>query len=126
MKYLIPPVGLSPLDLGLKRKMLLINSYLLCLRRGYWLLILSCVIFSCSQTAIKGVTLLDPVQFEEKIQEINVQLVDVRTPNEWKSGVIASPIKIDFLESNFKEKIENTHKNVVEGCFHRKQGAVLM
>jgi len=111
MKYLIPPVGLSPLDLEFKRKMLLINSCILCFRRGYWLLILSWIIFSCSQTAIKGVTLLDPVQFEGKIQEINVQLVDVRTPNEWKSGVIANPLKIDFLESNFKEKIEKLNKS---------------
>jgi len=54
--------------------------------------------------------LLDPIQFEEKIKEDNVQLVDVRTPSEWESGVIANPIKVNFLESSFKEKVGKLDK----------------
>ena len=70
----------------------------------------SCIFLSCAKTAREGVTILDPIQFEEKIKEQNVQLVDVRTPNEWESGVIENPLKINFLESGFKEKIEKLDK----------------
>jgi len=74
------------------------------------ILIFSCIFFSCAQTPKEGVSLLDPIQFEEKIKEKNVQLVDVRTPNEWGNGVIGVPMKINFLENNFKEKVEKLDK----------------
>jgi len=73
-------------------------------------IIFSCFFLSCVQTTSEGVTLLDPIQFEEKIKDKNVQLVDVRTPNEWDSGVIETPLKINFLENSFKEKIESLDK----------------
>lgn len=76
----------------------------------YFFIMFSCFFLSCAQTTKEGVTILDPIQFEEKIKEENVQLVDVRTPNEWENGVIANPLKINFLESNFKEKIEKLDK----------------
>ena len=76
----------------------------------YFFIMFSCVFLSCAQTTKEGVTVLDPIKFEEKIKDENVQLVDVRTPNEWENGVIANPLKIDFLESSFKEKIEKLDK----------------
>ena len=76
----------------------------------YLILIFSCMFFSCAQTSKEGVTLLDPVKFEEKIKENNVLLLDVRTPNEWKSGVIANPVKINFLEEDFKIKVNKLDK----------------
>ena len=33
-----------------------------------------------------------------------IQLIDVRTPEEWKNGVIGNPIKIDVTASDFEEK----------------------
>jgi len=76
----------------------------------YIFVILSCFFLSCVQTVREGVALLDPVQFSEKIKEDNVQLLDVRTPSEWENGVIENPLKINFLESDFKEKIEKLDK----------------
>ena len=76
----------------------------------YLFIMFSCIFLSCAQTTKEGVTVLDPIQFEEKIKEENVQLVDVRTPNEWENGVIANPLKINFLESSFKEKIQKLDK----------------
>jgi len=76
----------------------------------YFILIFSYLFISCTETINKGVTLLDPVQFEEKIKDKNIQLVDVRTPSEWESGVIEDPLRINFLESDFKEKVEKLDK----------------
>jgi len=76
----------------------------------YVILIFSCFFLSCTQIANKGVTLLDSIQFEEKINEGNVILVDVRTPGEWESGVIKNPLKLNFLEIDFKQKIEKLDK----------------
>ena len=40
-----------------------------------------------------------------------VQLVDVRTPNEFKNGKIENAINIDFNGTNFKEEISRLDKS---------------
>ena len=47
----------------------------------------------------------------EKISEIDgIQLVDVRTADEYKSGHIKNAININFLDSNFELNIQNLDK----------------
>ena len=77
------------------------------------ILIFCCIFFSCAQTKTEGITILSSIEFKEKINDSEVQLLDVRTPSEWKEGVINDPIKINFLErSILKKKLCNlTKKN---------------
>jgi rhodanese-related sulfurtransferase len=42
-------------------------------------------------------------EFHKGIQKEGVQLVDVRTPNEYSKGYIKNAILIDFFENNFKD-----------------------
>jgi len=81
----------------------------------YFVIVFLCislgVFFSCKQKASKGVNLINPIAFGEKILEKEVQLVDVRTPSEWEDGVIGEPLKINFLGDSFKVEIEKLDKN---------------
>lgn len=38
--------------------------------------------------------------------DTNIQLVDVRTPSEWKRGTINGALKINVVSSNFEQKSE--------------------
>lgn len=65
---------------------------------------------SCAQEKTSEITLLDPIAFEKKISDKNVQLVDVRTPEEWSEGVIANAKKINYFEDNFKAQLKELDK----------------
>jgi len=65
---------------------------------------------------------IDLVEQVKTIEDVNVekfaaliekgegQVLDVRTPEEWQSGVIKGAIKINFYDSNFKEQIGKLDK----------------
>ena len=56
--------------------------------------------------------ILDKKAFKMVIQQKNIQLVDVRTPREFKAGHINKAINIDlFQPSNFKLAFEKLNKN---------------
>ncbi|NND62962.1 MAG: rhodanese-like domain-containing protein [Flavobacteriaceae bacterium] len=56
--------------------------------------------------------ILSPSAFKEAISKSKVQLVDVRTPQEYKGGSIKKAINIDIFQSNsFQEKIQKLDKN---------------
>lgn len=48
--------------------------------------------------------------FEKAISKPNVQLVDVRTPAEYKSGHLKNAINIDYNSPNFKAEISKLDK----------------
>ena len=77
----------------------------------YFIIFFLCTLCACKQKASEGVNLIGPITFSEKILEDDVQLVDVRTPDEWKEGVIGEPLKINFLDDSFKVEIEKLDKN---------------
>jgi len=65
---------------------------------------------SCQQK--EAITLLDREQFEKAIMASNVQLVDVRTPEEYADGYIKDAVNIDYYdEENFKEAFEKFDKS---------------
>ena len=56
--------------------------------------------------------ILDKNAFKAAIQQKKVQLVDVRTPREYKSGHIGKAINIDLFQSGiFKQAIEELDKS---------------
>jgi phage shock protein E len=70
----------------------------------------------CTQTPS---VLVDAIQFDKHIQEIKeLQLIDVRTANEFKSGHISGAVNIDFYRSDFKQMIAqlDTSKPIAVYC----------
>lgn len=56
--------------------------------------------------------ILDKNAFKAAIQQKKVQLVDVRTPREYKGGHIGKAINIDLYQGgSFKQAIEKLDKN---------------
>ena len=53
---------------------------------------------------------LTPLEFKNRISGGNVQLVDVRTPLEYRRGHIADAINIDFYSSDFFRELEKLDK----------------
>jgi phage shock protein E len=64
--------------------------------------------FAFAQQAVN----LYPQEFINKIKTTkNAQLLDVRTPQEWADGKVASSICINYMESDFKQKVTKLDKN---------------
>ena len=69
-------------------------------------ILLSTVGFSCRQTAAQQqVKLLTAKQTYTLIQNDSVQIIDVRTPKEFKEGHIKNAKNIDFLSASFPDDI---------------------
>ncbi|PZD79712.1 rhodanese-like domain-containing protein [Mesonia sp. K7] len=65
-------------------------------------------VLSCAnETSYKKVS---PQEFEKIIAQEEVQLIDVRTPEEYKAGFIEGAENINFYE-DFKSKIEKLDKS---------------
>ncbi|WP_353161835.1 rhodanese-like domain-containing protein [Myroides odoratus] len=66
--------------------------------------------FKVSAQEVKAKALVNPVAFESQIANKKVQLIDVRTPKEYKEGTILNAINIDFLDESFLKKLEQLDK----------------
>ncbi|NNK69770.1 MAG: rhodanese-like domain-containing protein, partial [Flavobacteriaceae bacterium] len=58
-----------------------------------------------------GIQLLDKNTFEDAISRRRIQLVDVRTPEEYEAGHIEKATNIDFLADNFEQNIQEINKD---------------
>ncbi len=61
---------------------------------------------------------LDVAQFEQKLTDPNVVLIDVRTPQEFAEGHIEGALNIDFYGDNFEREIHaiNQSKTILVYC----------
>ncbi|MBP0904897.1 rhodanese-like domain-containing protein [Mariniflexile gromovii] len=66
-------------------------------------------IFGC-QIQNSNIKVLEPAEFKNQISNHSVQLIDVRTADEYKSGHINNAKNIDFLSSSFVYKINKLNK----------------
>ena len=57
-----------------------------------------------------NIKILQPDEFKKQITNHAVQLIDVRTANEFKSGHIKTAKNIDLFSSNFKSQFEKLDK----------------
>ena len=77
------------------------------------LFVLACsmvLLISCQLSGQNNYS-LSPQVFEEKSKEAGIQLLDVRTPEEFNSGKLANSINIDFHAPDFKEQIATLDKS---------------
>ena len=64
--------------------------------------------FSCDAQHSKVLT---QEEFKTQIKGKEVQLIDVRTPDEYKSGHIDHAVNINYFDSDFKKQVEKLDKN---------------
>ncbi|MBD0833226.1 rhodanese-like domain-containing protein [Aestuariibaculum sediminum] len=57
------------------------------------------------------VTVISAADFKQQIENKNVQLIDVRTAGEFKSGAIKNATNIDYLSGNFISKCDSLNKD---------------
>lgn len=67
-------------------------------------------IISCLKTKTEGVEVLNAEKFEQKIQSSDVQLVDVRTADEFAEGHLPNAINIDINGEGFNNETAKLDK----------------
>ena len=73
--------------------------------------VITCFVFALSfAQKASDQELLDKQAFKEVIQNPQVQLVDVRTKEEFDQGSIDHAVNIDFLSSDFLSKVDTLDK----------------
>jgi rhodanese-related sulfurtransferase len=65
---------------------------------------------SCLKNQADIVQVLDVAKYEQKITQPDVQLVDVRTPEEFSEGHIENAVNIDFNADDFDAKVADLDK----------------
>ena len=68
------------------------------------------IFFNCKKNPSEAVELITAAKMNEISKIEGIQLVDVRTPNEYKEGHLPNALNIDFLDSNFEAKIQQLDK----------------
>lgn len=68
-------------------------------------------VFSCKDTPESEVRMVSPEEMKTLLEMEDIQLVDVRTPEEYKEGYIEDSQNIDFMSPTFDEDIIKLDKN---------------
>lgn len=87
--------------------------------------LLTLIMFNCKSDEKEGIKLVTPSEMENILQLEGVQLVDVRTPEEYKEGYIKNAQNIDFKSPTFDEDINKLDKTkpVILYCKSGKRSA---
>lgn len=65
---------------------------------------------SCLKNQADGVQVLEVATYEKKMAQPDVQLIDVRTPEEFSQGHIENAVNIDFMADDFDAKVASLDK----------------
>ena len=65
---------------------------------------------SCIKKSVEGVVLSDATTFEKKMSAPNVQLIDVRTPEEFAEGHLPKAVNIDVTSDDFETRVTSLDK----------------
>ncbi|RAJ13433.1 rhodanese-like domain-containing protein [Olleya aquimaris] len=68
------------------------------------------LVLSCKPQIESETKVVSPEEMQTLLQLDNVQLVDVRTPEEFQAGYIAEAQNIDFMSPTFEEDIKTLDK----------------
>ena len=66
---------------------------------------------SCLKSQADGVQVLDVAKYEKKMAQPDVQLVDVRTPEEYSEGHLENAVNIDVTADDFDAKVATLDKD---------------
>ncbi len=65
---------------------------------------------SCNSQVSEHVTTIKVKEFEEALNQENIQLIDVRTQEEFDTGHIKNAKSIDYFSESFKENLQGLNK----------------
>lgn len=65
---------------------------------------------SCLKTQTEGVQVLNSDKFEQKLQDSDIQLVDVRTPAEFADGHLPNAINVNVMDDDFDAEMAKLDK----------------
>lgn len=69
------------------------------------------ILFACKSQTIETITKVDVATFKEALStNLDIQLVDVRTLEEYNDGYIENAILIDYFLADFNTKIQELDK----------------
>ncbi len=87
--------------------------------------VLTLAIFGCKNDSQDGVKLVTPDEMQTILGLEDVQLVDVRTPEEYEEGYIENAQNIDYQSPTFDEDIKKLDKSkpVILYCKSGKRSA---
>ena len=66
---------------------------------------------ACGQDTAKSIELVTPGIFYKAIGNKKVQLIDIRTPEEYNSGHLEKAVNIDFYNKGFITQMNQLNKN---------------
>jgi rhodanese-related sulfurtransferase len=67
-------------------------------------------LFNCKKNQSEAIELITPAEMKEISEIEGIQLVDVRTPSEYKRGHLPNALNIDFFDPNFEVNIQKLDK----------------
>jgi rhodanese-related sulfurtransferase len=67
-------------------------------------------LFNCKKNQSEAIELITPAEMKEISEIEGIQLVDVRTPAEYKEGHLPNALNIDFFDPNFEVNIQKLDK----------------
>jgi rhodanese-related sulfurtransferase len=67
-------------------------------------------LFNCKKNQSEAIELITPAEMKEISEIEGIQLVDVRTPSEYKEGHLPNALNIDFFDPNFEVNIQKLDK----------------
>ena len=73
--------------------------------------IMALMSYSCKSAPPEGIELISAEEMQELVQMEDMQLVDVRTPEEYEEGYIAGFQNIDYLSDSFSTDVEKLDKS---------------
>ncbi|MFD2603394.1 rhodanese-like domain-containing protein [Flavobacterium suzhouense] len=81
------------------------------MKKLIFILMFAGMFVSCEAQQQKGVELVSVKQFTEDIAKDKGQLIDVRTPKEYKAGHISGATNIHLYDKDFNERINKLDKD---------------
>ena len=66
---------------------------------------------ACKAQTTEVINVVDVATFKKGLTKKDIQLIDVRTPAEFKQGYIEDAILVDFKADDFKTKVQELDKN---------------
>ena len=88
------------------------------MKKLIFLLVCAIALNSCKDKTTESVTLVSPEEMQSLLEIEDVQLVDVRTQEEFNEGYIAEAQNIDYYSDTFEEDIKklDTDRPVIVYC----------
>ncbi|WP_330442132.1 rhodanese-like domain-containing protein [Flavobacterium sp. C4GT6] len=80
------------------------------MKKLFYITALLITLVSCQAQKKEGTELVSPTEFSHKVEAEKGQLIDVRTPGEFKSGYIDGALNIHLYDKDFEQRIDKLDK----------------